>query len=89
MAYHDDAHAACCQAPYDPGKRLFELRVKSLRWLVKQQHLGLPQKNLAKCRPLLLAAGKIVGVPVQKLCQLAELCLLKRQRLTLVLRLIV
>ena len=89
MAYHDDAHAACCQAPYDPGKRLFELRVKSLRRLVEEQDLGLPQKDLAKCRPLLLAAGKIVGVPVQKLCQLAELCLLKRQRLALVLRLIV
>ena len=64
MAYHDDAYAACCQAPYDPGKRLFELRVKSLRRLVEEQNLGLSQKDLAKCRPLLLAAGKIVGVPV-------------------------
>ena len=64
VAYHDDAYTALCQAPYDPGKRLFELRVKSLRRLVEEQHLGLPQKDLAKCRPLLLAAGKIVGVPV-------------------------
>ena len=64
VAYHDDAHAACCQAPYDPGKRPLELCVETFGRLVKQQHLGLPQKDLAKCRPLLLAAGKIVGVPV-------------------------
>ena len=81
VADHNHTHAARAKAPDNPGEHALEFRVESLRRLVEQKHLGLAQQHLAQRCTLLLAAGKIVGMTLQQLRQLAEPRLFKRQRL--------
>ena len=53
-------------------ERLLELRVQTLCRLVEEQNVGVQQKNFRQRGTLLFAAGKIIGVTVQQVCQLAE-----------------
>ena len=79
MADHNHTHAARAKTPDNPGEHALEFCVESLRRLVEQKHLRLTQQHLAQRCALLFAAGKIVGMTLEQLRQLAEPRLFKRQ----------
>ena len=72
VAHHEDGHAPAEQRLEDLGEHLLELRVQALGGLVHQQDLRVQQQHLCQRRPLLLAAGQVVGVAVQQLLQAAQ-----------------
>ena len=72
VADHHHRHTGGGQGVQYGGEALLELRVQPLGRLVQQQDVRLVQQHLAESRPLLLAAGQVVGVPVQQLRQPAQ-----------------
>ena len=72
MADHQNGHAGALQRLQDLPKGLLELRIQPLGRLVQQQDIRIPQQQLGQRGPLLLSAGKIIGVAVQKLRQAAQ-----------------
>ena len=72
VADHQQRHPAGQQRPQNQGEGLLELRIQALGGLVQQQDLRLQQQHLGQGRPLLLAAGQVVGVPVQQVLQAAQ-----------------
>ena len=54
------------------SERLLELRVQTLCRLVEEQNVGVQQKNFRQRGTLLFAAGKVVGVTIEQVCQLAK-----------------
>ena len=72
VADHQQGHPLPQQSPQNQGEGLLELRVQALGGLVQQQDLRLQQQHLGQGRPLLLAAGQVVGVPVQQVLQAAQ-----------------
>ena len=60
------------QRPQNLPENLLELRIQSLCRFVKEQNVRVQKQDFCQRRALLFAAGKIIGVTVQQLCQLAE-----------------
>ena len=72
MADHQHGHAARRQRRQNGGKALLEGGVQPLGRLVQQQDIRPVQQHLGQRRPLLLAAGQVVGVVIQQLRQAAQ-----------------
>ena len=66
MRHHDDRDALPFQIGEDRSKRLLEEAVDALCRLVEQQELRLGEQHLGERRALLLAAGEIVGVALER-----------------------
>ena len=72
VADHQNGYAAPQQHVQNPGESLLELRIQPLGRLVHQQDLRVEQEHLGQRRALLLAAGQVVGMPVEQLAQPAQ-----------------
>ena len=70
---HQDRDALPLQVHEDLCEGLFKEAVNALGRLVQQQEPGVCQQDLGQSPPLLLSAGKVVGMPVQKGRHLAQL----------------
>ena len=73
MTDHQNRHTLRCQSFQYPGEGYLKLRIKALGGLVQQQNVGICQQNLCQGGALLFTAGNIVGMPVQKFPEMAEL----------------
>ena len=83
MRHDQDGCAFGCQLLYDLRQVLLGISIESLRRLVKQQNVRISQQELADRKPLRLAAGQIVGMLVQELCQFQLVDHLQSPRLVL------
>ncbi len=72
VADHENGHAPAEQSLQNARNGPLELRVQPLGWLVHQKDVRLQQQYLRQRRPLLFAAGKVIGVPVQQSFQLTQ-----------------
>ena len=72
VADHQNRHAGRLQRPQNLPENLLELRIQSLCRFVKEQNVRVQKQDFCQRRALLFAAGKIIRMAVQQLCQLAE-----------------
>ena len=72
MADHQNRHAERLQRPENLPENLLELRVQPLCRFVKEQDVRVQKQDFCQRGALLFTAGKVVGVTVKQLCQLAE-----------------
>ena len=71
MAHHQNGGALGNQSAKNHRKGHFKFRIKALSGLVQQQNIRRCQKNFRQSCPLLLTAGNIIGMSVQKIPQTA------------------
>ena len=83
VRYHDNGDALCLQLLQDLRKGLLEETVDALGGFVQQQKFRLGQQYLGQSRSLLFAAGKVIGMAVQQLFNLAGGCNFLNQRFVL------
>ena len=63
---HHNGDTLCLQLAEDGSQFFFEKAVNTLGRFVQKQQLWVCQQHLSKRRPLLLAAGEIIGVTIQQ-----------------------
>ena len=72
MADHNDAYPLGSQFLQDLGKGDLEIIVYALGGLIQQENIRTLKQNLCQRSPLLLAAGEVIGMPVQQALQTAQ-----------------
>ena len=72
VGHHDDGDALAFQLRQNGSKNFLKEAVDALGRLVQQKQLWLGQQHLRQRRPLLLAAGQVVGMAFQQRRNLAD-----------------
>ena len=72
MADHKNCRTGRLKRSQNLPENLFELRVQTFCRFVEEQNVGIQEQDLRQRRALLFAAGKVVGVTVEQLCQFTK-----------------